>query len=175
MKQKLAIILILISFKSFACDCPVKKLSDLQKYEMENSECIFIGEVIEVNNSDLSFKIKVIESLDGEDNKGNVYVGKNWKYCEPSIEKKGKWIVYGKMENGFLRLNTCGISRSFDNPMVNFLPPSPELYEKLTTENEKQNIIKKIRAESMKIALSDLDLEIIALRKRRDKKIKASR
>ena len=134
MKKHLVIIIILISFKSFACDCVIKRLSDWQKSELENSECIFIGEVIEVNEADLTFKIKLTESLDGGDSIGNVYVGKNWKYCSPYVEKNGKWIVYGNMEDGFLRLNMCGISRSFDYPIVNPLPPSPELYEKKITE-----------------------------------------
>jgi len=168
MKKHLAIILLLISFKSFACTCAIKKLSDWQKSELENSECIFIGEVIDINNSDLTFKIKVTESLDGGDSNGNIYIGKNWKYCSPYVSETGRWIVYGHMEDGFLRLNMCGISRSFDYPIVNPLPPSPELYEKQMTEIEKQNLIEKIRAENMKIALSDLELEIIALRKIRD-------
>lgn len=68
----------------------------------------------------------------------------------------------------FLRLNICGISRSFDYPIVNPLPPSPELYQKNTTEKERKKIYEKLRAENMKIALSDLELEIIALRERRD-------
>ena len=69
----------------------------------------------------------------------------------------------------FLRLNMCfGISRSFDYPIVNPLPPSPELYEKNTTEKERKKIYEKLRAENIKIALSDLKLEIIALRERRD-------
>jgi len=154
--------------KSFACTCAIKRLSDLQKSELENSECIFIGEVIEVNNSDLTFKIKVTESLDGGDSIGNIYVGKNWKYCSPYVEKNGKWIVYGNMEYGFLRLNMCGISRSFENPMVNPIPPSPELYEENTSEKERKKIYEKLSAENMKIAVSDLKLEIIALRKIRD-------
>ena len=167
MKKHFAIILLLISFKSFACTCVIKKLSDWQKSELENSECIFIGEVIEINDSDLTFKIKVTESLDGGDSIGNIYLGKNWKYCSPYVSKTGKWIVYGHMEDGFLRLNMCGISRSFDYPIVNPLPPSPELYEKELTEKEKQNIIEKIQSENMKTALYDLELEIIALRKRK--------
>ena len=154
--------------KSFACTCAIKRLSDWQKSELENSECIFIGEVIKVNNSDLTFKIKVTESLDGGDSIGNIYIGKNWKYCEPYVENKGKWIVYGNMEDGFLRLNMCGISRSFEYPVVNPVPPSPELYEKNTTEKQRKKIYEKLRAENMKIAISDLELEITALRKRRD-------
>ena len=168
MKKHLMIILLLISLKSVACTCMIKKLSELQKSELENSECIFIGEVIEVNKSDLTFKIKVTESLDGGDSIENVYIGKNWKYCSPYVEGNGKWIIYGNMEDGFLRLNMCGISRRFDYPIVNPLPPSPELYKKNTTEKERKKIYEKIRSENMKIALSDLELEITALRKKRD-------
>lgn len=101
MKKHLEIILLLISIKSFACTCPIKRLSDWQKSELENSECIFIGEVTEVNDSSLTFKIKVTESLDGGDSTGNIYVGKKLKYCSPYVDKKGKWIVYGNMEDGF--------------------------------------------------------------------------
>ena len=154
--------------KSFACTCAIKKLSEWQKYELENSECIFIGEVIEVNESDLTYKIKVTESLDGGDKVGTLYTGKNWKYCSPYISEIGKWIIYGHMEDGFLRLNMCGISRSFENPIVNPIPPSPELYEKNMTEKERKKVFDKMRAENKKIALSDLDLELKSLRKRRD-------
>ena len=74
------------------------------------------------------------------------------------------------MEDGFLRLNMCGISRSFQYPIVNHIPPSPELYEKNMTEKERKKIYEKLRAENMEIALSELELEITALRKRRDEK-----
>lgn len=170
MKKYIALILLLISFKGIACTCKIKKLSEWQKLEIENSECIFIGEVIEVNESDLTYKVKVTESLDGGDKVGTVYYGKNWKYCSPYISEIGKWIIYGHIEDGFLRLNMCGISRSFENPIVNPIPPSPELYEKNMTEKERKKVFDKIRAENMKIALTDLDLELKALRKRRDKK-----
>jgi len=168
MKKFITIILLLISFKGIACTCAIKKLSEWQKWEIENSECIFIGEVIELNESDLTYKVKVTESLDGGDKVGTVYTGKNWKYCSPYISEMGKWIIYGHMEDGFLRLNMCGISRSFENPIVNPIPPSPELYEKDMTEKERKNVFDKMRAENMKIALSDLELELKALRKRRD-------
>lgn len=168
MKNHLVIILLLVSLKSFACSCKTKTLSEWQKYELENSDYIFIGEVIEVNNSDFTFKIKVLESLDGRNSIGAVYIGKNWKNCSPYVKDIGKWIVYGNIKDGFLRLNMCGISRSFDNPIVNALPLSPELYEKNKTEKKRKKISKKLHSENMKIALSDLELEVIALRKRRD-------
>ena len=139
MKKHIAIVLLLISFKGIACTCAIKKLSEWQKWEIENSECIFIGEVIEVNESDLTYKVKVTESLDGGDKVGTVYTGKNWKYCSPYISEIGKWIIYGHIEDGFLRLNMCGISRSFENPIVNPIPPpSPELYEKKNDRKRKK-------------------------------------
>jgi len=169
MKKTFLTIILLISFYGFACTCPpIVKLAKIQKAEIENSEYIFIGEVIEVNKSNLTFKIKVSESLDGGDNIGKIYRGKNWKYCSPFVSQTGKWIVYGHMENGFLRLNMCGISRDFKSPIVTPLAPSPKLYEKQLSEKAKQKLIEKIQAENMRIALSDLDLEITALRKRRD-------
>ncbi|KAB1070358.1 hypothetical protein F6U93_02050 [Tamlana haliotis] len=167
MKIYLAIILLLISLKSFACTCKTKSLSTWQKYELENSECIFIGEIIEVNKSDLTFKIRVTESLDGGDEIGNVYVGKNWKYCSPYVSETGKWIIYGHMESGFLRLNMCGISRPFDNPSTltsDHTPPSPP---KSTNE---QNNYEQIRKEYLVKVKKDLELEIVGLRKERDKK-----
>ena len=165
MKKYLAIILIIISIKSFACDCGMNKLSELQKSEILNSECIFIGEVIKVNITDLTFEIKVTESLDGGDKIGNIYTGKNWKACSPFVEKNGKWIVYGHMEDGFLRLNMCGISRSFDNPIVNpLMIPSAENNNDIKSKTE----LDKLQAENIKKAQTELELEITALRKRRD-------
>lgn len=163
-KTILLIFGILISLKSFACTCKTKSLSEWQKWEIENSECIFIGEVIDVNKTDLTFKIKVTESLDGGDSVGNIYIGKNWKYCHPYVEKIGKWIVYGNIENGFLRLNMCGISRGFDEPSTltpEHTPPPPK------STNE-QIDFKKIREEYFVKSKKDLELEIIALRKKRD-------
>ncbi len=157
---------ILISIKSYACTCKTKSLSEWQKWEIENSECIFIGEIISIDEADLTFKIKVTESLDGGDADGNIYIGKNWKYCHPYVEKNGKWIIYGKMENGFLRLNMCGISRPFDKPSTltsDHTPPPPK------SINE-QNVLDKIREESLVKATKDLRLEIVALREERDKK-----
>lgn len=163
-KTFLLIFGILISLKSFACTCKTKSLVEWQKWEIENSECIFIGEVIVVNKTDLTFKIKVIESLGGGHSVGNIYIGKNWKYCHPYVDKIGKWIIYGNMENGFLRLNMCGISRGFDEPTTLTLEHTPQP-PKSTNE---QIDFKKKREEYFVNSKKDLELEIIALRKKRD-------
>ena len=169
MKQKIITILFFIFFvtNSFACICVPKRLSDLQQSEIKNSECIFIGEVTEINNSNNTFKIKVIESLDGGDSKGNIYEGRNWKYCAPYVNSKGKWLIYGKMEEGFLHLNMCGISRSFENPQEVYNSVSAPLPTS-KKENEKTKKLKweKWKRDNHEKSQADLKIEIIALRQR---------
>ena len=168
MEKWFTIILFLFSINSFGCDCKQKTLSEWQKYELENSDYIFVGEVIEVNDADLTFKVIVTEMLVGGDSIGHIYIGKNWEYCSPYIDKNGKWLVYGNMEGGFLRLTMCGISRSFSNPIVNPIPPPTQLDEMKIADKETE--YKSLQAENRKTALSDLELEIAALRKIRDEK-----
>tara|TARA_R100001369_G_scaffold85764_2_gene119696 strand:- start:805 stop:1080 length:276 start_codon:yes stop_codon:yes gene_type:complete len=60
----------------YSCNCPiVKDLNKIQEYEYENSECIFVGEVLSVNLDNHTFEIEVIESFD-ETNSGTIYTGK---------------------------------------------------------------------------------------------------
>lgn len=175
MKKNISILIVLITGYGFACMCPpILRLAEKQKYEIEHSECILIGEVIEVNNEDYTYKIKVVESLDGGDEIGNVYLGKNWKGCEPFIEEKGKWIIYGYIEDGYLRTIMCGLSRSLENPSLNHIPPIPDNYEKLSAK-EKNELFKNFQEETKKMAKADLELEINALRKRRDESSNASK
>ena len=165
-KTTLLTIGILTSIKSFACTCKTKSLSEWQKWEIENSECIFIGEVIELNESDRTFKVKVIESLDGGDKMGNVYIGKNWMYCSPYVSETGKWIVYGHLQSGFLRLNMCGISRPFRNPTTfssDRIPPPP-------SQTKDKNSFGRAKEFYLAKAEKDLEMEIFALREERDQK-----
>lgn len=167
------ILVLLLSKLTYACSCNMKKLAEWQKIEVENSECIFVGKITEVNK-DLTYKITVIESLDGGDSHGNVYIGQNWKTCYPYVEGKGTWLIYARMENGFLKMNMCGISRPFDKP---FAPMSDS---KELDEYSKQIGLEKMTDEELysgmlKLHRIDLANEIIALRKRRSNVEKASR
>ncbi len=159
------VILLFFTHSIHACSCAPFKLAEQQQREMQ-SECIFVGQVVEVNE-DLTFEISVVESLDGGDVQGNVYIGQNWRYCYPYVENKGTWLFYGRIENGLFKVNSCGLSRSFSNP---FTPISDseevkELMKKLEykklNEKESQDIIRKIQ-------LIDMANEIHALRKKRD-------
>ena len=148
------------------CTCPPYRLSDHQKEEIENSEYIFIGEVININNSKHTYKIKVLESFDNCSNKGTIYNGKNWPYCYPYIDSKGKWLIYGNIEEGFLRVNLCGISRSFENPQeVISSIPQPPLKE---NESKKEYNLrrKKWKKEDRMKSKQDLEQEVKNLRNR---------
>ncbi|MFS4449708.1 hypothetical protein [Maribacter sp. 2307UL18-2] len=172
-KILLVLILVIIPKKIIACDCIHKSLVELQEREIQISECIFIGKITEINDDD-SYKITVIESLDGGDVQGNVYLGLNWRYCTPYIDGIGTWLVYGHMEDGFLRMNICGISRSFENTNA---PPSGS---KESIEFQKRLELQKSPNEDpfliwKKLGKLDLANEIYTLRKRRDFRVKASR
>ena len=174
MENKRIILLILLIFfiniNSFACSCVPSKLSIKQKQEIENSECVFIGEVININSENNTYEIIVKESIDGNESIGEIFIGKNHKYCTPNITKKGKWIIYGKIEGDFLVTNICGISRSFENPELNLYTQIPRLIptmnEKEYWKNKKEKRYEKWMQENKKNAQIQLKKEIKALRKR---------
>ncbi|AZQ44433.1 hypothetical protein [Nonlabens ponticola] len=170
MKKYLVFIFILTAAKSFACNCGIVRLSDLQQSELAKSECIFIGEVIEIDDTNLTFKIIVTESLDSGDAIGNTYLGKNWKSCSPVVDAHGQWIMYGQMKDGFLRPNLCGISRSFEDPIVRKVSNNPNLYSKNINDEERKRLFNKLQIENKRKAITDLDHEINALRRLRDEK-----
>lgn len=123
MKNKTLIFIILtlgFSIKTFACNCSIPKSLELvQKYDYENSECIFIGEVFEVNKSENSFKIRIIESFKSNE-KGTIYEGKYDGQCGPIIDTEGKWLIYADLDSeNVLNVSSCGISRDFKNPELN--------------------------------------------------------
>lgn len=155
-----------------ACDCGLKKLAESQKREMEFSECIFIGKITEVKD-DLTYKITVVESLDGGDLQGNIYIGKNLRNCYPYVEEQGTWLVYASMEDGFLTMNMCGLSRPFDRPVTNTVEALG--ISSVLFASEKSKTPENDYLENMKIHRLVLANEIKALRKRRGYGIKASR
>ena len=75
------LIWILTSSKAIACTCSVpKSLKAIQDYEYEISECIFIGEVLEIDSILSRFTFKVLESFKGLES-GTIYIGKYDPMC----------------------------------------------------------------------------------------------
>ena len=144
---------------SNACECPLpKSLESVQKREFENSDCILIGEVLEFDLENDTFKVKVIESFNGDEN-GKIYTGIYNRYCEPIIDKKGKWLIYGNTnKEGLLEISLCGLTRSFENPEKNMQVFMLDF--DITTDIETE----KDKTERIKKAKSDLIDEIELLR-----------
>ena len=162
MSSRITLILFLIFLipnLSNACECGIpKSLKSVQNREFENSNCILIGEVLEIDSENDTFKVKVIESFNG-DEIGKTYSGIYNRYCEPIIDKKGKWLIYGNInELGLLEISLCGLTRSFKNPEKNF--QVFVLGNDLSTDQETE----KEKSERVKKAKSDLNREIEILR-----------
>ncbi|WP_034923210.1 hypothetical protein [Gillisia sp. CAL575] len=156
----IAILTISVSTKSFACNCSIpKSLQEIQDYEYEQSDCIFVGEVFDVNSENFSFKIRVIESLKGAEIE-TVFIGTYDEHCGPIVTENGLWLVYADLNSeNVLDINECGLTRSLKNPEFNTVIDG--LIQKRLNKIDKENI-EKINAESRKV----LELELTILRNR---------
>ena len=150
MKTQILLILfltLLIPKVSFACECLPSSLVSAQKIEFENSDCILIGEVLEIDPKNDTFKVKVIESFNGDEN-DIVYNGIYNRFCAPIINKKGKWLIYGNInDDGLLEINACGLTRSFKNPEDNIFGLGTDFATYPETEKEKTERIKKAKSD----------------------------
>ena len=147
----------IFTIKAHSCNCPkVEELKDKQISEYENSECVFVGEIFEIDLKNHTFEIKVTESFKGSEI-GEIYSGKFDPSCGPRIDHKGKWLIYGNFfDSNILSTNDCGLSRSFKKPEFgHYKILKPKSY----AETEYWDFI-------LKIAKKELDKEIQILRKK---------
>jgi hypothetical protein len=136
MKKILLTILILTFFihESFSCDCKDRMDLNIARItEYNNSEIIFLGEVISISDDQLSYRVSVIEVYKGDLKTNQIIEGKNHQFCAPFINYTGQWLLYGNIENGKLKVNICGLTRSLEFPEQNRYfrappPPPPPLY-----------------------------------------------
>lgn len=159
------IFLVLVITESFGCDCgPVRKINEIRKTEFAVTELIFIGEIISISSDKKEIQIKVKEVFKGSISKTQLLIGQNNIYCEPYVENTGEWLIYGKIENGKLKINICGLSRSLEKPYENRyfryiqIPPPQN-----ATENEiiKIDLINQESLEKNNLkAFSELSMEI---------------
>lgn len=158
-----------------ACDCgPLEKLDTIREKEYENSDVVFTGRIISLSEGWVDFKIGVTESFKGNIKKGQILSGKNNTDCEPYINSGGDWLIYGKIVNGSLVINPCGLSRSFDFPYDNryfrSIPVPPLPAERDSTFNDAGRIkaIVDTGKKYQKKAVTELKEEIEMLRKKKN-------
>ncbi len=134
----------------------------VQDYNFENSECVFVGEVLEVNKTENTFLIKVMESFKGKDN-GTIYKGTYDEQCGPIVDTKGQWLIYADLNSdNILVVGGCGISRDFENPEFNVTIEGLLIKE---FNGTRENYGNKFNEKAKK----DLKIEIEKLRAKKEK------
>lgn len=173
MRLTFIILLFITCTDSIACRCTWRTLKETQEASIKQSPLIFIGDVIEFNNKNGTYKLKVVEILKGDTNT-HIIEGASLTSCS-GFANKGRWLIYvDTFHNGVIDFTFCGLSRSFKNPHSIYLwatdykipgPPPKNISKKqlkqLKIENEK--VMNSLR----KIAKADLEAEIEELRKKK--------
>ncbi len=162
---------------SFACQCiGIEDLKNAQQEDFENSDLVFVAEVIKVYESEeyekkgwfnnVVYELKVTESFKGTE-VGTIVNGHALTSCDIYPDENETWLVYAnKGKKGMISISGCGLSRSIYHPerimYRNYTPdPPPRDYE------EKPDFMFDIGIKLAEIKLQaakDLKEEIIWLR-----------
>jgi len=166
-KNLLVLLTLIISEQTFCCDCKnLKPLDSLRNISYNQSEIVFLGELIDYNTIENSFTFKIIELFKGEI-KSIFIKGKSFDSCSTFPMDKCKWIVYANFqESDYISINQCGASRSENNPIcINCyeIPGPTELSGKSNEDDEFNKKIKLIKEK----AVVDWNEEIILLRSKK--------
>jgi len=129
-KITLTLCLTILSYSIYACDCKSKKsIDEARLTEMTSSDIVFIGEITKISDDKKLLTIVVEEIFKGDLVKEQELIFNNNLYCDPYVDKPGRWLIYASKIEGQLMINICGLSRSFKNPEDNryfwIKPPSP--------------------------------------------------
>ncbi|WP_139262727.1 hypothetical protein [Flammeovirga pacifica] len=132
MKTNFLIILILISLEVLSCDCEPYNIQVQSISAIENTELIFIGEVISQNEEDGVYKLKVLTQYKGPTKEyfsGTDIISyegdlKGKSYCSWWPYKVGeKYLIYASFSNsqlGTIFIHQCSLTRSITNPHYHF-------------------------------------------------------
>ena len=134
--KKLSLTLLLATLTSIqialCCDCIRSgNLMEAQKLSYEESEFIFLGRVIELNN-DGTYKLEILETFKGTERKYMALAQTHSCSIFPG-EDEEYWLVYmdEPNKNEPATISLCGLSRSFKHPfllIINDLhKPHPQL------------------------------------------------
>lgn len=175
--NKMRTILTIIAFTTWttllACDCKTSSLKKLQDLSYDESPLIFVGDVLTSNQKTGTYKIKVVEIFKGQ-TKTTIIEGKSLTSCS-GFPDRGRWIIYTETyKDGVIDFNSCGLSRSFENPQFIMVteykvpPPPSKEYETESKYSIQANIdFERAMLKLKEKALTDLEIEIEDLRKRK--------
>jgi len=113
----LVIFLCSLSDYAFSCDCKVlQSLEKVRQISINESDIIFLGELIEFDTVNFSYSFKIIEMYKGV-HKDSIIMGKVFSSCSLFPVDKSKWIVYAKAKGNLIDISECLASRSEENPI----------------------------------------------------------
>jgi len=163
------------SISGYSCRCKsAQSLDKARIEEFEISDLVFIGEIIEINETEAYAIVQPIETFKSDKKfiepiKINIDI-----YCEPIIYHKGKWLIYASYFEEKLMVNVCGLTRSFKQPDENRYfqllpppppsPPAPEDSAKI--DFTEYRIPKHLRLENRKFAIRELEKEVEHLKEK---------
>ena len=170
MRNKLILLIYFVAtLTSFACTCaaPVK-LDSQRTEEIKKSKVIITGIVSKLDRNKQKFELKVTEIFKGNLKIDQDLIGQAIFSCVPFVDKNGEWLIYGNYENGKLKINTCGLSRSLIHPEENrhFIIPKPSPDLKVTEPN-RQKLILENSIKEKQLAMKELKYELAELRRRK--------
>lgn len=162
MKLGLTFLLTTLICLQIALGCDCKQQDDLEKVQKQNhidSELIFMGRLIELND-DGTFKFEILETFKGTERK---YIELEQTHsCSvlPSKEEE-YWLVYMDEPNNNepAIISLCGLSRSFRYPylmIVNDLPPPPPPSEAFL-QLESEILMSEYRTKSLEILKAEIE------------------
>ena len=137
MNKKLYITAFLALFSldsAFACKCKeIKSLQESREKSFEYSEIVFLGQLIEFDRENGTYKFEIIELYKGKA-KSDTISGKVFSSCSMLPMDLSKWIVYANYEEGLtIDISTCLATRSETNPIClgcYEFPPPPKPNQK---------------------------------------------
>jgi hypothetical protein len=110
-----------------ACQCmDYYSLDSLRSISFEDSDIVFLGELVANDTTDYSYEFLIYELFKG-DFKTTRVKGKYFSSCSMYPSDGKMWLIYGRFEqDSLIDINQCLASRSFDDPMgYLYVPPPP--------------------------------------------------
>lgn len=169
-------IILLISLDTFSCDCEPYSIQVQSTSVIEYTDLIFIGELIDQNEQDRTYKLKVINQYKGPgkefytgtdiisaNDTSMVISGCSWW----SFKIGEKYLIYASFSNnkpGMIFIHQCSLTRSITQPHHHFSYDSNielEMY-KFEVDNSEENMLEE---ELSEIARRELEQEIGYLEK----------
>ncbi len=84
----------------------MQSLEKVRQISINESDIIFLGELIDFDTVDCSYSFSIIEKFKGA-HKDSIIKGKVFSSCSLFPVDKSKWIVYAKLKGNIIDMSEC--------------------------------------------------------------------